>query len=117
VQLWVALPDASRLTEPAFEHHAELPFSNARGLAITVLLGSLAGLRSPATTFTGIVGAELAAPRDVAERITLQPSFEHAVVLTGGSACVAETDLAAGSLLYLPPGRDEVAITARRARC
>ena len=49
VQLWVALPEASRLTEPAFEHHAELPVASAGGLAITVLIGSLAGcaLRRP----------------------------------------------------------------------
>jgi len=113
VQLWVALPERSRFVAPGFEHHGDLPSGRIGGLGVTVLTGSLSDLRSPATTFTGIVGAELAAPRDVAERITLQPSFEHAVVLTGGSACVAETDLAAGSLLYLPPGRDEVAITAR----
>jgi quercetin 2,3-dioxygenase len=36
VQLWVALPDASRLTEPGFEHHAELPVTRAGGLARTV---------------------------------------------------------------------------------
>jgi redox-sensitive bicupin YhaK (pirin superfamily) len=46
VELWVALPDASRLAEPGFEHHAELPVAGTGGLAITVLIGSLAGLRS-----------------------------------------------------------------------
>jgi redox-sensitive bicupin YhaK (pirin superfamily) len=113
VQLWVALPDRSRFVEPGFEHHGDLPAGRIGDLAVTVLIGSLAGLRSPATAFTGIVGAELAAPRDAAERVTIQPSFEHALLLTTGSARVADTDLAPGSLLYLPPGRDEVAITAR----
>jgi len=115
VQLWVALPDASRLTEPDFEHHAELPVTRVGGLAITVLLGSLAGapaLRSPATTFSGIVGAELAAATDVRERIALEPTFEHVVFVTSGAASVAGTELAPGSLLYLPPGRDILTVMA-----
>ena len=112
VQLWVALPDVSRATEPEFEHHSELPRTQTGGLAITVLLGSLAGLRSPATTFTGIVGAELAAVREVRERIVLDRSFEHVAFVTGGSARLAGTDLAPGSLLYLPPGREDLLVTA-----
>ena len=85
VQLWVALPDASRLAEPAFEHHGELPVASSRGLAITVLLGELAGLRSPATTFSDLIGAELAAMDDVSERVGLMPSFEHVVFVTSGA--------------------------------
>jgi redox-sensitive bicupin YhaK (pirin superfamily) len=115
VQLWVALPDASRLTEPDFEHHAELPVTRLGGLAITVLLGSLAGapgLRSPATTFSDIVGTELAAATDVRERVALEPTFEHVVFVTSGAASVAGTELAPGSLLYLPPGRDILTVMA-----
>jgi hypothetical protein len=115
VQLWVALPDASRLTEPAFEHHAELPVTQAGRLAITVLLGSLAGapaLRSPATTFSDVVGAELVAVTDARERTALEPSFEHVVFVTSGAASVAGTELAPGSLLYLPPGRDLLSVQA-----
>jgi quercetin 2,3-dioxygenase len=127
VQLWVALPDASRLTEPDFEHHAELPVTKLGGLAITVLLGSLAGppgapggprgsgapgLRSPATTFSNIVGAELVAATDARELIALEPSFEHAVFVTSGAASVAGTEMAPGSLLYLPPGRDQLTVMA-----
>ena len=115
VQLWVALPDASRLTEPDFEHHAELPVIEAGGLTMTVLLGSLAGapgLVSPATAFSDIVGAELAAATYARERIALEPSFEHVVFVTSGVASVAGTELAPGSLLYLPPGRDLLTVIA-----
>ena len=112
VQLWVALPDASRTTEPGFEHHGELPSTHAGGLDITVLLGSLAGVRSPATTFSDIVGAELTAVRDVRERLALDPSFEHVVFVTGGTARVAGVDLAPGRLLYLAPGREDLGVTA-----
>ncbi|HUZ56542.1 MAG TPA: pirin family protein [Streptosporangiaceae bacterium] len=112
VQLWVALPDASRMTEPGFEHHGDLPSTQAGGLGVTVLLGSLAGLRSPATTFSYIVGAELAAVRDVRQRIALEPSFEHVVFVTGGTALVSGAELSPGSLLYLPPGREDLPVTA-----
>jgi redox-sensitive bicupin YhaK (pirin superfamily) len=108
----VALPDRSRLAEPAFEHHGELPSTRAGGLSVTVLLGSLAGLRSPATTFTDIVGAELTAVRDASERIALAPSFEHAVLVTSGAATVGGADLAPGRLLYLAPGRDHLQVAA-----
>ncbi len=112
VQLWVALPDASRLTEPAFEHHSELPFTNTGGLAITVLLGSLAGMRSPATTFSDLVGAELAAVDNVSERIALTPSFEHVVFVTSGAAVVAGVELMPGSLAYLRAGHERLSLTA-----
>ncbi|HEX2323136.1 MAG TPA: pirin family protein [Streptosporangiaceae bacterium] len=112
VQLWVALPDASRLAEPAFEHHAELPVASTSGLTITVMAGELAGLRSPATTFSELVGAELAVIDDVIERISLTPAFEHVVFVTSGAATVAGTDLAPGSMLYLPPGHERLPLTA-----
>ena len=112
VQLWVALPEQSRQAVPGFEHHAELPSGQVGDLAVTVLLGSLAGLRSQATTFTSIVGAELTAVRGTADRIPLEPTFEHAVLVTRGAARVDETDLAPGSLLYVPSGHDDVAVAA-----
>jgi redox-sensitive bicupin YhaK (pirin superfamily) len=113
VQLWVALPDASRDALPAFEHHAEMPEVGVGGLTATVLLGELAGARSPATVFSPLVGAELTARAGRAQAVVpLDPSFEHAVFVAGGEAEVAGTALASGRLLYLRPGRDEVAVTA-----
>ena len=112
VQLWVALPDASRLAEPAFEHHGELPVASKEGLTITVLLGELAGLRSPANTFSDIVGAELAAIGNVIQPVALTPSFEHVVFVTSGAATAAGMDLAPGSMLYLPPGHERLQLAA-----
>ena len=45
-QLWVALPDNVRHTDPGFEHYAPTPF-DVDGARITVFLGSLAGDTSP----------------------------------------------------------------------
>jgi redox-sensitive bicupin YhaK (pirin superfamily) len=113
VQLWVALPEQSRLAEPAFEHHVELPAARAGGLDVTVLLGSLAGATSTATTFSEIVGAQLSAARDVRGGMEVNPSFEHVVFVTAGAAEVAGSELRPGSLEYLPPGREQIQIAAR----
>jgi quercetin 2,3-dioxygenase len=112
VQLWVALPDASRRTEPAFSHHAELPSVGLGGFAATVFVGSLGGARSPALTFSEIVGAEIAASRDSSARIPVAAAHEHAIFVATGSAEVAGTTLRPGQLLYLPPGRDQVGVSA-----
>ncbi len=56
VQLWVALPEASRQAEPRFEHHAELPFIASNDLTISVFLGALAGAARrprPSPTLSG----------------------------------------------------------------
>jgi hypothetical protein len=112
VQLWVALPDASRRAEPAFEHHPELPVTRAGGLDITVLLGSLAGATSPATAFSPIVGAQLTASDGGQAAVGLDPSFEHVLFVTLGAATAGGAELGAGGLLYLPPGHAEVRLDA-----
>jgi quercetin 2,3-dioxygenase len=116
VQLWVALPDASRHTEPAFAHHAELPAAGLGGFEVTVFAGSLGGARSPARMFSEIVGAELAAHREASGSIPLAASHEHVVFVATGSARVDRapdaTVLRPGQLLYLDAGRDQVGVSA-----
>jgi len=111
VQLWVALPDETRAGPAAFEHLAELPQVGLDAVTATVLVGELAGIRSPARVDTPIVGADLAvAPGDAA--IPLDPSWEHAVVVLDGAVELDGVDVAPGALAYLDLGRDEVAVRA-----
>jgi redox-sensitive bicupin YhaK (pirin superfamily) len=112
VQLWVALPDASRQAAPAFEHHAELPMARAGEFAITVFMGELAGARSPATAFSPIVGAELAADGDARASLRLDAAFEHVVFVADGAAEIGGTRLRPGQLLYIAPGRERVDVAA-----
>ena len=113
VQLWVALPDARRHTDPAFEHHKQLPQAALGNFEITVFLGSLTGVQSPATVFSGIVGAQLAAPgRDARGWLPLEPDYEHVIFVAAGSAEVEGTYLQPGQLLYLATGRDRAAVAA-----
>jgi len=112
IQLWVALPDASRHGEPAFAHHAELPSAGIGGFEITVFVGSLGGARSPALMFSEIVGAELAAGRDASGNIPLGAAHEHVIFVAAGAAEVAGTVLRSGQLIYLNTGRDQVTVSA-----
>jgi redox-sensitive bicupin YhaK (pirin superfamily) len=112
VQLWVALPDAFRHTEPAFAHHADLPAVGIGGFEVTVFVGSLAGAQSPAVMFSEIVGAELVAVRDASGNIPLADAHEHVVFAAAGSAAVAGTVLRPGELMYLSTGRDRVSVSA-----
>ena len=94
LQLWVALPEVRRHGGPAFEQHAVLPevaLSAVHGTAgaATVVLGELAGVASPATVYTPIVGAELRIPAGATVRVPLDPAWEHALVAVYGEAAVA----------------------------
>jgi quercetin 2,3-dioxygenase len=111
-QLWVALPAGARGVAPAFEHHADLPTADlGGGLAVSVLLGELAGARSPATTYTPIVGAELSSAGAVAATLPLRPDFEYAVLPLAGGVAVDGIALDPGPLLYLGNGRHDLAVS------
>jgi redox-sensitive bicupin YhaK (pirin superfamily) len=113
VQLWVALPDASRHVEPAFEHHAALPTEGLGGFQISVLVGDLADASSPATTFSPIVGAQLSATgRPASGLLPLRPDYEHVIFVATGEAGVDGVRLRPGQLLYIPTGRHETAVAA-----
>ena len=113
VQLWVALPEASRQVDPAFEHHRELPVASLGGFMITVLTGELAGAASPATTFSPIVGAELSVKGAAAScLLPLRPEYEHALFVVSGQAGANGVRLEPGHLLYSPAGRHELAVSA-----
>lgn len=106
VQLWTALPDASRTVEPHFEHHADLPVATDGAVSICVLMGSLGGAASTARTYSPLVGAQLTLRGEAL--LPLEPEFEYAALLLAGSVRVAERELPAGPLLYLGRGRRDL---------
>ncbi|MFF9065516.1 pirin family protein [Streptomyces sp. NPDC014891] len=115
-QLWVALPDAHRHVEPHFQHHADLPrIDGGGGLTATVVLGELDGARSPGTTYTPIVGADLALAPGTDARLPLDPDFEYAVLAMSGEVHVDGVPVLPGSMLYLGCGRTELPLRADSA--
>nr|MDT0657417.1 pirin family protein [Micromonospora sp. DSM 115978] len=110
LQLWVALPDGARSGPPGFDHHAELPRFREADLTATVLVGTLAGVSSPAVVHTPLVGAEARIPAGGGARLPVDPGFEYGALVMSGAAEVAGVALAPGSLLYLGAGRRDVEV-------
>ena len=69
IQSWVALPEASEETDPAFHHHpkSSLPVIERPGLLMRLIAGSAFGETSPAKTFSPMfyLGAEAEAGADI----------------------------------------------------
>ena len=112
VQLWVALPESDRHMAPAFEHHAELPVLRSAGLTATLIIGELAGERSPATAYTPLVGADVVVDPAGTGRLPLDPTFEHAVLALSAGVLVDGESTAEATLTYLGCGRRDLALTA-----
>jgi quercetin 2,3-dioxygenase len=112
VQLWVALPDTDRRTTPAaFHQHRDLPVAEFPGGTATVLVGEVAGARSPAHAFTPLVGAELSL-RPGAASLPLTPEHEYAVLVVDGPVTAAGELLDRGQMLYVGRHRDRLEMSA-----
>lgn len=111
VQLWVALPEAARHSEPDFMHHAP-PAVSREGLVARVFLGTLLGKTSPVPTYTPLLGAELRLEAGVRVDLEVDPHFEHGVLLDSGSLTVSGERAAPGDLVHLPSGRDRLCLEA-----
>jgi quercetin 2,3-dioxygenase len=110
VQLWTALPGLDRHVDPHFEHHPDLPVLTAPGVTITVIMGEIGGVASPADVYSPLVGAEAVLEPGADSRLPLQPGWEYAVLALSGAADVDGVDLSPGPLLYLGSGRSDLSL-------
>ena len=110
-QLWLALPDASRHTDPAFEHYAP-PVVRLPGAKVRVFLGSLVGSTSPALTFSAIVGAQIDLDPLAALELPVDAAFEHGVLLDAGAVSVDGDELPVAHLAYREPGSSVLRLEA-----
>jgi redox-sensitive bicupin YhaK (pirin superfamily) len=101
------MPEVTRHGPPAFEHHPELPQVELGNATATVLVGD----GSPARRDTDHFGLDLALRRG-ATSIALDPAHEHGIVVTAGTIETGGELITPGRLAYLPPGREELALTA-----
>lgn len=111
VQLWVALPEASRDVAPAFDHHVP-PVVVVPDGELRVFVGSLADSSSPVRTFSPLLGAEVTLRAGARLRIDVDNAFEHGVLVDRGEVEVDGVRAGQGELLYRPPGSSEVTLDA-----
>ncbi|WP_424937247.1 MULTISPECIES: pirin family protein [Bacteria] len=113
LQFWVALPDGAREGAPAFEQHTTLPTvtlpaEEGQDADAVVVLGELAGVRSPATVHSPLVGAEIRIPPGSRTTLPLAVGWEHAVLAVEGDVHVAAVEVSPGGMLFLGDSRDGV---------
>ncbi|MEV7084412.1 pirin family protein [Streptomyces sp. NPDC093085] len=105
VQLWVALPEEHRDTARDFQHHVP-ERTRVEGAGLRVFLGSLAGRTSPVRTFTPLLGAEIVIEPRATLTLTVDPAFEHGLLVDSGDIRLLGTVLRPAELGYVPPGAD-----------
>jgi redox-sensitive bicupin YhaK (pirin superfamily) len=115
-QLWVALPDDARNTDPGFVHHEPAPVTGP-GFEARVFLGSLLGDTSPVPTYTPLLGAELLLEPGARLELDVDTAFEHGVLVDSGVLGIgvstrAPVDTKKDELAYLPPGLEQVRLQA-----
>jgi redox-sensitive bicupin YhaK (pirin superfamily) len=109
VQLWLALDEQHRNIAPSFEHHSDLPVVSLVGGSAKVLIGQFGQVKSPATAFDLMVGAELQLSSGSHE-IELNPSFEHGLLVVSGEVAIEGEDVACADLKYFSVGNDSIRI-------
>lgn len=113
VQLWTALPDATRHTDAGFAHVPEVPAAESPGGIARVFAGTLLGAACPAPYYSDILGADLQLHQGHGMEIPLDPAFEHAVLTLDGDACVDGRPLEDRTLYYLGTKRTEAHVSSR----
>ena len=111
LQFWIALPAEYEDTPPAFAHHTDLPQWQQDGAEITLVVGELAGHRSPATVFSPLVGADIVATQACRLTLPVPADFELGLCINEGHAELEGETLKTGELYYLGQGRDTLILT------
>lgn len=109
VQLWTVLPDSARQGERRFDHHAPELLSFDWGEAL-VFLGELLGERSPVSTFTPLVGAEIRLLPGATATIDVDPSFEHGLLVDAGDVDLEGVTVRPSELAYTGTGESRLRI-------
>lgn len=107
VQLWVALPNDARGTNPGFDHYKPKAVQLDGGHAL-VFIGELFDSTSPVRMFTPLVGAEIHIKPGATITIEVDPKFEHGFLLDTGELTVGGTTVKRTELAYTGVGENTI---------
>lgn len=112
VQLWYALPGATRFSDNDFIHYIPEPVALTGGTA-RVFIGELCGSISTVDTRTpDLVGAEIVVDAQARIEIPVRNDMEYAVLAENSAVRVNGTTAAHRQLAYVPPGADTLVLEA-----
>ena len=95
-----------------FDHYASLPEVELPEGKVTVVLGEMLGQRSPARSFSPIVGAEISIRKAGKITMPLKRDFEHAFFVLDGEVTFGDGPLRYEMLHYIGDDLDEVELRA-----
>ena len=112
VQLWVALPDASRHQAPHF-YAGSAPTATIDGASVALITGSLPQVGvSEAPHYSPIVAAQIDLPAHTTLNLAVEEIFEHGVLVDEGDVEIDYTVVGRHHLAYLPPGVTQLAVSS-----
>lgn len=112
IQTWVALPEKHEDDAPSFEHHGKnaLPFLEAEGGSVRLILGQAYGETAPARVFSEMFYAD--ATLEAGVKLPLPEEHEdRGLYVVSGSVEIAGTRYDAAQMLVFRPG-DPITVTA-----
>ena len=112
IQTWVALPDSKEETNADFEHHGKdtLPFVEAEGKQVRLILGRAYGEKAPAKTFSDMFYADALLQAGTA--LPLPDDHEdRGIYVVDGSVDIAGETFDVGRMMVFRPG-DRVTVRA-----
>ncbi|WIY82780.1 pirin family protein [Propionimicrobium sp. PCR01-08-3] len=111
VELWAALPDASRFVDPGFEQFATEPVRMGDH-EVAVFIGEFGDGDSPVTTYSPLCAAEIRFTTDDPLVVDVPAGWEFGVLADSGVVQVDEIKVPAGSLGYRASGSDRLRLQA-----
>jgi hypothetical protein len=112
IQLWVALEDKDRFTEPSFEHVNENQELAKEGMKLKVFMGELMGIKSPAKLYSKLVAAEIEL-QPGEHVLEVNPEFEHGLMLVEGDYESDGEKVQEAELVYFESGQSEIKISVK----
>jgi redox-sensitive bicupin YhaK (pirin superfamily) len=100
-QLWVALPDEHRFTDPSFDAIERVPLIESPGGITQVFAGSLGGFASTGRHFSELVGVDVQVHPASEVSMDLRREYEHAVLVLDGDISIDGEPLQPRMLYYL----------------
>lgn len=114
VQLWTALPDRDRHSDPSFQHLPDVPRLEQPGGIVRVFSGRIAEAVSPARHFSDLVGADVQVHAGETMTLPLQAGFEHGLLILAGDCVLEGQALEPRVLYYLGTQRTDAALRSVR---
>ena len=112
IQLWVALEDKDRFTEPSFEHVSNNQQLENDGMKLKVFMGELMGCGSPAKLYSKLVAAEIEL-QPGEHVLEVNPEFEHGLMLVEGDYESEGEKVQEAELVYFESGQSEIKISVK----